>query len=305
MPNTPLNNLDSDASSSGKEIIVFDTLTIISLLLLVACLLPAYLGTHIQRCKTWYGLLVSWIIYSLSYTLLLGQQRGPGEHVNGVCIFQASIIYAAPVIGAFGAACYIIEVYLMMSISINPDSESEKATSLWGPTRRKTQILILLPGFLFFLITLETILGLLLNALLAVSSVTWIIQSRKKGNSSHASEFYDTKAIIRSIISTTVALLAALVALALQGILFYRNIKLKSSSILPVSPNHFGPSIFIRMAFFTTMLLFGIAIGIYSFNVKSFPLNWSVLLPAAPVLVALAFGTQKQIVRSWMCHREK
>lgn len=42
--------------------------------------------------------MTGWLLYSLSYGLLVGRQEGPDEPPLGLCITQTLLIYAVPVL---------------------------------------------------------------------------------------------------------------------------------------------------------------------------------------------------------------
>ncbi|KAJ4495382.1 hypothetical protein C8R41DRAFT_292069 [Lentinula lateritia] len=82
-------------------IILFFALQLIGLVGSIFTIVIAHFSP-IRRHLTWYNFLASWIISSLSYSLLLfaGQIDLSGEKKSevpfGLCVFQSSVIYASP-----------------------------------------------------------------------------------------------------------------------------------------------------------------------------------------------------------------
>ncbi|TFK40428.1 hypothetical protein BDQ12DRAFT_497213 [Crucibulum laeve] len=259
----------------SNEIIAFDTLCILAIVLLVACILPVLLTSSIQRSKVWHGLLASWLAYSLSYIILMGHQSGPSPP-HTVCVFQTLVIYGAPAVGSVGTACYIIEVFLLIKSSASNSS---------GPSQTVVQLLVLLPWMIFLSVFAET---------------TFFIATGSVVSRSSNRLYCHLESVVPSIVTTVIVVIAAVTSLALEVTLFYRNIFTARRNRLPINfsvPG--GRAIYIRMGFFTMMLFLGILIGILSFFVNTFSIEWGIVLPTAPILVALSFATQKDILRSW------
>ena len=65
----------------------------LSLTLVVA---TAYFSPAVHRSGLWFRHMLSWILYSASFLLLVGNQLGEAEPPFGLCFVQAGLIYAAP-----------------------------------------------------------------------------------------------------------------------------------------------------------------------------------------------------------------
>ncbi|KAF7336669.1 hypothetical protein MVEN_02101700 [Mycena venus] len=105
------------AETGAPAFVVFDVLQLLAFVFLVAMLLPALLSQRIERMKTWFNLVVSCVVYCVSFLLLLGHQSGP-EPPYGLCIFQAGLIYAAPVAVAAAGLVFVVELYLRLSSAL-------------------------------------------------------------------------------------------------------------------------------------------------------------------------------------------
>lgn len=91
---------------------IFNSILVISLVLLTAVLLPALISRHVYRMRIWYALICSAIVYCVSFFLLVGYQMGPGEPPFGLCVAQTVMIYAAPVLVVSYALSLSMELLL-------------------------------------------------------------------------------------------------------------------------------------------------------------------------------------------------
>ncbi|KAK0189846.1 hypothetical protein F5146DRAFT_1002043 [Armillaria mellea] len=82
-------------------VVAFDTLQMLGLVLLLALLAPALFSRNVKRTATWFGMIVSVIIYCVSYSILMfigGQDDS--EPSPGVCLFQVCLVYSTPILPA-------------------------------------------------------------------------------------------------------------------------------------------------------------------------------------------------------------
>jgi hypothetical protein len=83
------------ANSSHSFVLVFDIFELLAVLLISCTLLTAICCRAIQRSIAWYNLITGWLVYSLSYGLLVGRQEGP-QPPMGLCVLQTVLVYAVP-----------------------------------------------------------------------------------------------------------------------------------------------------------------------------------------------------------------
>ncbi|KAJ3842022.1 hypothetical protein F5878DRAFT_426098 [Lentinula raphanica] len=106
--------LCSTVNIESRAFVVFDILQFIALALISLTYLFALLSKRPQRMKTWFALMVSSLVYCISYLLLVGHQTGP-EPPLGLCLFQAGLIYAAPPVVASAGLAFVVELYLRLT----------------------------------------------------------------------------------------------------------------------------------------------------------------------------------------------
>jgi len=75
--------------------------------------------------KTWFGLMISLMIYCVSFLLLVRHQAGLDPPLE-LCTFQASMIYAAPPLVCFCGLAFVIELYLRIHPAIFQVQLNEK-----------------------------------------------------------------------------------------------------------------------------------------------------------------------------------
>ncbi|KAL4268392.1 hypothetical protein AB1N83_001586 [Pleurotus pulmonarius] len=99
------------ASSPDSAVIaVFNTLQMTGLVLPLAVILTTWLAPTVKRFPAWYNVIISWIISSSSSLLLIGRQTGT-KPPFGLCLFQAMLLYVAPVTNACVCLCFALEIF--------------------------------------------------------------------------------------------------------------------------------------------------------------------------------------------------
>jgi len=81
--------------SHHSLVVFFDVVVFVAIALSFFTFLPAILSKNVHRSIGWYSLIAAWLVYSLSYALLIGKQEGP-DPPFGLCAFQSLLIYAVP-----------------------------------------------------------------------------------------------------------------------------------------------------------------------------------------------------------------
>jgi len=109
MPDAPL--IQDAGSPSPAVTYTFFTLLISGGVGHAAVLLTMVLSTRVHRQATWINFCATWIIYSLSYILLMlfGQATGPPPNV-ALCVTQSALTYGAPVLTAYSALSLILQL---------------------------------------------------------------------------------------------------------------------------------------------------------------------------------------------------
>ncbi|KAF5359119.1 hypothetical protein D9756_003486 [Leucocoprinus leucothites] len=273
--------------ASFELLVLFDVVTILSFALIALILATAYCSKHVHLRKAWYGQMVQWMIYCMSYMLLFGFQEGT-EPPRSLCLFQASLIYACPPACAVGSTCFIIDFYMSTSLLHK------------NPTLKMPKLEIL-----FISLPWITLTGTALQVVLfTVANQKFDAVRRSPG--CFLCNISDPEP---TIVSVTLVLLALIVWFYYEvqsGIIMYRN-RLEYAGFSYKAARKYL-SLYIRSAILTVGMAVGTAISIWALSSSSrrFGMGtWSVALPFMPIFVALVFGTQEDIMRVWMFWKKR
>lgn len=83
-------------SSHHAQVVLFDVIVLLSILLFVFTLAPTIFSKKVHRSIGWYNLMAAWSVYSLAYGLLIGNQETPAPPPFGICLGQTIVIYGVP-----------------------------------------------------------------------------------------------------------------------------------------------------------------------------------------------------------------
>jgi hypothetical protein len=84
-----------DRGQAQLEVTVFDSFLFLGVALLALVVATAHLSSKVHRSGLWFRHMIAWIIYSITFLLLVGHQLDPNPPF-GVCVVQAAFVYAAP-----------------------------------------------------------------------------------------------------------------------------------------------------------------------------------------------------------------
>jgi hypothetical protein len=76
-------------------VVLFDAIVLVATILCLCTIVPAILSRTVHRSIAWYSLMTAWLVYSVSYGLLIGKQEGPNPPF-GLCLLQTLLVYAGP-----------------------------------------------------------------------------------------------------------------------------------------------------------------------------------------------------------------
>ncbi|KAF8659842.1 hypothetical protein AX16_001727 [Volvariella volvacea WC 439] len=267
--------------------IVFDTLLTCAFLIIVAILVTAALSKRVNRAATWYSFLISWAIFAVSYVLLPMKPYGY-EAPFGACLFQATMIYAAPPAATTATACLVAEVYLRLQASMLQKT----------PPRWTTLLLVSLPFCVFAAVAIEAFaVGLTNKPLVKMDPSYMFCHIRLAAPAVVTAVFCVVAVALHLCISIMVLVRVYLNWRKFKQVQRYSAISTTSSS----QPFQVSKSVLVRIVLFIVapLVLVSIPLG-YLINPSLKTFRWNMFLPTAPLLAALIFGTQKDILRVWM-----
>ncbi|KAF7424677.1 hypothetical protein PC9H_009988 [Pleurotus ostreatus] len=263
-----------------RELITaYNVVLIVGLVLNVLVVSVAYVSRGVQRCRSWYMFMISWIILSLSFLFLLGQQTGP-QPIFGICLAQAVLVYAAPPLTAFSTLILVVNLYFGLS---------------GGCTKPRFLLLLsmLLPPVVYLSVLAEaTVIGLM-NRLKVKRDRTGMYCHIKLA----------TPAIVTfAVIGLSVILMVGFIVAT--GLM----VRKKSASFVgqkvPASAIPLG--IIIRIGVFTiapiSVLVLEALVMLQSKSVMAMSIT-AIMYAVLPLLAALTFGTQADILRGMVFWR--
>ncbi|TFK40431.1 hypothetical protein BDQ12DRAFT_721869 [Crucibulum laeve] len=271
---------EAQFSSSQRllQITIFDALAFLAVFLVGAVLATALFSRKVNRRRPWYNMLVSWLVYSASYLLLVGFQGDKGPPF-WFCFLQAVFVYGAPPLAAFGTACYIVDLYLSVSsLHVVPRK----------PTSSATLVLLFIPWVAFISVIIE------------ISILVTRDPSSVKRSPGLVYCHLDTTIQVTSNVALGAIAGVILVPLEIWIAILLRKSRTKCQEFEDVNPQSKQLSLLIRSAVFTAMVLIGVALNITACWLNNQRIViWSIFLPTAPILLAISFGTQRDIMTVW------
>ncbi|KAL9714062.1 hypothetical protein Ac2012v2_002369 [Leucoagaricus gongylophorus] len=268
--------------SQHSLVVLFDVLVLVGTVLSLCTFLPAILSKNIYRSIGWYSLMTAWLVYSLSYALLIGKQEGP-DPPFGLCVFQSLLVYAAPPLVATGLTCYYIEFYLIVHRLRrgNPSPYSPRRT-FW---------LVVTPWLVFLSVILEVLLLIFPEKRLSLVGRA-------------VNDFYcHLEDGIPNLVSASIILANAVILLPLEvwtGYVMHRYWDVFRR--LTRTDRQIFLTVYLRLFFCTVVAVVAFVFSTVDFV---FPATdeTSLVYPMLPIFIAFAFGTQKDLMRAWLFWR--
>ncbi|KAF9446234.1 hypothetical protein P691DRAFT_708956, partial [Macrolepiota fuliginosa MF-IS2] len=264
-------------------VVLFDILVLVAVILLLCTLLPAVFSKNVHRSVGWYNLMITWLVYSLSYGLLVGRQVESIEPPLGLCLFQTLLIYAVPALVSVSMVCYNIEFYLIISgLRYSNPRQPSFSRAFW---------LVATPWLVFLMIVLEVLLLVFPGKQLRLVSLA-------------ANNFYcHLKNLVPVQVTASVCVCAAVILIPLEvwtGFMMYRNWDVFKN--LSQTDRRLFLTVYLRLILCTLVAVIGF---IFSMMVFIFPgaSETSLAYPAVPIFIAFAFGTQRDLLQVWLFWR--
>ncbi|KAF9445475.1 hypothetical protein P691DRAFT_266471 [Macrolepiota fuliginosa MF-IS2] len=261
-------------------LIAYDVLSFASALLIALTILTVILSKQLYRGKGWFGLMSCWLVYSISYGLLVGRQIG-AEPSFSHCFAQTVFIYAAPPLVGVGTLCFYLDFYL---------------GSCWDPSRRCSLrpaiswLLLALPWMVHIAIDLEVVIvAVRSNADPVVERIESNLYCHLQDNS------------VPGMLNAALVVLSMVLLIPLEGIQLYRSRSIRSGADFRQYL-----SVYIRIAACTIVasVAFGLS-AITLVDVKSDSLVQDLSFPCLSMAVSLIFASQQDLLNVWFCRRAK
>lgn len=270
-------------------ILFFDITVLLGVFLATCILLPALFSKNVHRSIGWYSMMGAWLVYGLSYSLLIGLQERDDPPPKGLCLLQTLLIYPAPVLAASATLCYYIEFYFIVS-----SCKRENLAQVTSPSRTRVIWLALIPWIVWMAALFET--GLIL---FHGDNISLLERAEHR--------FYcHLRLIAPSLVTGALALFMVAVLIVLQvrtGFTMRRHWDLFKR--LTETDRQVLVTIYIRFIYCSasgviTTILCSFAFAMPAPNADCL----QVLYPIPSIIFALAFGTQKDLRQAWCFWRK-
>nr|VWP01836.1 Cytochrome P450 monooxygenase BOT1 (EC (Botrydial biosynthesis cluster protein 1) (Calcineurin-dependent protein 5) [Ganoderma boninense] len=121
-------NGPSEATQDHTEVRIFVAFQAIGGIGLLAVLLTVVLAPKVYRHFTWLNFCITWLIYCISYLLLAftGAQTSAVPPSYPLCLTQASLIYAAPVLVAMSTFALVLQLWFTLSKALAPPKTKQR-----------------------------------------------------------------------------------------------------------------------------------------------------------------------------------
>ncbi|KAF7312379.1 hypothetical protein MIND_00251200 [Mycena indigotica] len=262
---------------------VYNFLQIFGFMIVLITLIIAWISPGVHRSRVWYSFMLSWLFFCLSYFMLAGSQVGP-EPPASVCLVQAALIYAGPVLTSAGTLSVMLHMYLILwSVFKN------KAR----PSKRQITMIQVYP-YIVGLLTLIIALGIgLAHPSIAARDDTGF--------------YCHYTSSIQPTITAVVVLLTVLVMISFEAktaLLLYRN---WTAFRKFHSQDGISLALIVRLSIFSILPMVAGGLTALSFFTQSTVNGAKTHLATAilPSAAGFIFGTQNDILRGLMFWKPK
>ncbi|KAK7025246.1 hypothetical protein R3P38DRAFT_1065009 [Favolaschia claudopus] len=273
-----MSDMQLDVELSLRQLTIFNSLFILGLILLVGVILPPIFSPNVRRSPLWFTFMGSWLLYCVSCLLLIGNQLGP-DPPFGLCLFQAALIHSMPSLATICGVCFIVDVYCIMRISL--------LHSYWIPMRRTLPLLAFPVVSFIFLFFLSVGIGL------QDHSTVGRVQNM----------FCRINTGLPTLLSAILSAFALLVAIAVDVaavVLLYRVTPPSTSEKSPDTKPPIARGMLIRIFIFSLLTLFGLGLNAsVFFHYSDTDVRGNMLIALLPILMAVLFGAQRDILTGW------
>ncbi|KAI0635517.1 hypothetical protein C8Q77DRAFT_573286 [Trametes polyzona] len=251
---------------------------------LLAVLVTALFAPKVYRHFTWLNFCITWLIYCISYTLLAfsGQQTRPEPPVYPLCLAQACLIYAAPVLVAMSTFSLVLQLWFTLCNALRPPKEATRYNLL------RNAFLLLAPYFMW--------LGFIVAMLVIGTRNPQKVQ--RAGGLVYCTIKLSEPGNVTAIF--VAAILLVMVGLDVYiGTVLYKNWRALRGSD---HPGAIPFSLIVRVAIFSFICVVGIGCAFVFLSNISFVAG-NTMIALMPLIAFLVFGTQRDILNIWMFWR--
>ncbi|KAM5539218.1 hypothetical protein V8D89_007091 [Ganoderma adspersum] len=273
----------SQAVQDHTEVRIFVAFQAIGAIGLLAVLLTVIFAPRVYRHFTWLNFCITWLIYCISYLLLAfsGAQTSPEPPSYGLCLTQASLIYAAPILVAMSTFALVLQLWFTLSKALAPPQAKQRDCLRNG-------FLLIAPYVAWLTIVI---------AILSIGTMHPNVVERA-GHFVYCTISTGKPGTIIAAIVVTILLIMIGFDLYI-GWMLYKNWRALHKSDHPFQ---IPLSLLLRVAVFSFVCVIGIGCAfVFLAGVSYYAGN--IIIALMPLIAFLVFGTQRDILRVWMFWR--
>ncbi|KAI0761007.1 hypothetical protein BD413DRAFT_681400 [Trametes elegans] len=282
------NQSDISKDEQHAELKVFLTFQFLGAIGLLAVLLTAVFARKVYRHFTWLNFCISWLIYCVSYTLLAfsGQQTRREQPVYPLCLTQACLIYAAPVLVAMTTFSLVLQLWFTLQNALKPPAKGT-------PRQTFRDVFMLLAPYVLWL-------GFIIAILVLGTQHPSTVQ--RAGGLVYCTIKTGTPRVSGNVTASFVAaILLVMVGLDVYiGVVLYKNWRALRGSDCP---RKLPFSLIVRVSIFSFFCVVGIGCAFLFLSEVSF-FAGNTIIALMPLIAFLVFGTQRDILGAWCFWRK-
>ncbi|KXN84084.1 hypothetical protein AN958_00471 [Leucoagaricus sp. SymC.cos] len=256
--------------------------------------LTALFDSRVVRHPTWFSFCFSWVVWGISFSLLFfsGQQA----HITSqpLCIAQSALVYTMPHLA--GLTSVALVVYLFLNVRSSLISVSSTKRQPWS--QLTSLALLLVPWFL--------------GVVVFVSFLAYAIKHPGHVQLSHNGTYCVIVDSFLPKITAATGMAMSMTVLLLEGMCTRSSHPLELTSLKVVigtilykhrsSIDGFPQSVSlgIQLVIFTAVALCGVVLGLVFVITRTRGAPFDIMLGAIPVATSIIFGSQRDLVLSWM-----
>ncbi|KAJ4466006.1 hypothetical protein J3R30DRAFT_3720873 [Lentinula aciculospora] len=279
-------NSPPDSSQHDPSLIIL--FLVLQLIGLIGSIVTVFIARFscVRRHLAWYNFLASWIISSLSYSLLLfaGQIDLSGDKKSGVpfglCVFQSSVVYAAPPLTAATMLGMVAQIWFgAHSMLFNKPMVAQKLL---------TQIVLILPYILFIGISAEAL----------AFGLTHPDSVRVTGSGMYCNSGLTIPGRISAGVVAVVLLPVVIIEIFIVTSLrkywsIFKNPDTSQSRINMLS-------MMIRVLLFSVFGILALGLSVFFFFTIHHGAALNIVIAFIPVMAVFTFASQKDLLDVWM-----
>ncbi|EIN09268.1 hypothetical protein PUNSTDRAFT_120572 [Punctularia strigosozonata HHB-11173 SS5] len=276
----------SGSSTVSPQIRTFWFATLLSAAFLLALVIAtALVCNKIRRMSAWFNFCFAWMVSAISYSLLAfsGTPLGKNPPLN-LCLTQAALIYAAPVLDTATGIAWMLQLWFATSAFMKNGREQDAKRR----PEEQTLSLLVLPYIAYLTVVV-------INFEIGIARLDTINIDESGLYCSHGTR-------LPGIITNVLSAIGALVILVLEGLCVRHHYRIwRSYGYLESARPTLG--LLIRVVTFSTLDIIVVAITcVHLINqTVIFSEFEHVILAMVHVACLLLFGLSGDIVHTWVC----